>query len=152
MAGILAHATVGTNLTQAEFEAEALHTFTWQDWTPTVTQSSQQSVTVTEAKYCRIGNLIDAQAVLVVTSSGTAGQYIAIGGWPVTIGNPAAAAIGSGYVYDASVGFYTATLRVVSGSVLGFIGYNVVDYIGVTPSFALANGDSIAFAVRYRTT
>lgn len=155
MAGELAHATVGDTVSQAEFEDTALHTMTWADWTPTVNQTTGSTgvdLTVTQAKYCQVGKKVTAKGLLAITGTGTTGQSIQIGGWPVSIGDAATSCIGTAYVYDSSVGFYATAIRVISSTSVGLIGYNVVDYMGVTPNFGLAAGDAIAFTAEYIAT
>lgn len=195
MANEFKHATAGTGLTQAEFEATDRHTAdsqaqgdilycdgtywlrlaagtngqylqtqgaganpqwatpgTWTDWTPTVTQSSQQGVTVTEAKYSVIGSVCHIYGKLVVTSSGTAGQEIVIGGQPAAT-QPAVSgtymSLGNFVVLDSGTVIYAGSLVATSTAAFRFQCNDSAGKLGATPSFALANNDEIDFSATY---
>lgn len=70
-------------------------------WTPTVTQSGSVGVTVTHARYSRIGRLIVANCQLTCTGTGTGSNAVTVS-LPVTAAVGGNIAIGSGYIYDAS--------------------------------------------------
>lgn len=93
----------------------------WTSWTPTVSQSSSVTVTVTYAKYMRIGRLIIGTFQLAVTGSGTSSNAIGVSGLPAT---PAQASliIGSGRIWDNSATtWYGADLYShTSGATLAF--------------------------------
>ncbi len=122
-------------------------------WTPVVVQSSIVSATVTEAKYILLGGFALVIVHLAVTGSGTAGNVISIGGQPTAIrpvvtGN--AVHIGSATVNDNGTALYTGSLVAVTAIDWRIAAHNQVNYVGATPSFALANTDNISFIAFYR--
>jgi hypothetical protein len=125
---------------------------TWADWTPTVTQSGSVAVTVTEAKYCLVGNICHIYARLVVTGSGTAANKISIGGQPAaartTVTN---LCIGSFWIWDASTGLhYSGGLFAPSATEWRMPGWGLADGWGYAPNVALAAGDMISFSATFR--
>lgn len=128
----------------------------WTDWTPTVSQSgSSVSCTVTEAKYAIIDKVCHIYADIAVTGDGSASgdAAIVIGGIP-SAAQPAHYdshfAVGSGLVLDAGTASIGAQLIAVTASTFKFLGYNVGNYVGLVPNFALANGDQITLTGTYR--
>jgi hypothetical protein len=122
------------------------------DWTPTVTQGVAVTVTVSFARYTRLGQRALVTAGLSVTSAGTVGNAIKIGGQPAVL-QPvhvtSTPAIGAGYVLDAGTAWYQGTLVVYGASDWRLQAHGLGDVVGVTPNFALANGDLISFACAY---
>lgn len=151
MAGELVHASVGTALTQAEYEATTAHTMTWADWTPTVTQSVSVTVTVTEAKYAIIGKVCHIYAKLTCTSAGTAANDIIIGGQPAAA-QPAVTGLdaGVGHVLDNGSANYRGILNIRGTTDFRLIDTSSRVEIGTNPNFALANTDTIDFSATYR--
>lgn len=72
----------------------------WTTWTPVVTQSVGVAVTVTHARYVRLGRLILFTYRLVATGTGTAANIVTISS-PVTA-SLTEAVTGVGHLYDAS--------------------------------------------------
>lgn len=127
----------------------------WTDWTPTVTQSGAVTVTVTEAKYSIIGDVCHIYAKLAVTGTGTANNAIVIGGQPAAA-QPAVTGItpGTGTVSDSGIGTYPGLLQLVGATDFRLLDTTgaAYDYIGISPNFALANGDTIEFSATYRVS
>ena len=116
-------------------------------WTPTVTQSGSVTVTVSYAKYQRIGRLIHAQCKLDVTGSGTGANAVIIGGLPVTAAT-SNLIVGTAMVYDVSAtSNYPAHARLASTTTLDLYGTTAVSAdprLGVTTfTAALASGDAV---------
>jgi len=119
---------------------------TWQDWTPTITQGSAVSKTVTVARYTQIGDTIHAYAKLAITGSGTASNTI-------TMSLPATAA-GTGYGggswwhFDTGAVNRTGFTDLQSASLLRFF---VTDdgnpYGSISPT--LASGDIFTVSFTY---
>jgi hypothetical protein len=124
-------------------------------WTPTVTQSGSVTVTNTSSTYQRNGRLVTCRFQLSVTGSGSANNPIIIGGLPVT-GAHSFGAIGSGYLFDASVSFYypclpslgsTATVHLLATSTNS--ADNRLGSTGNPFASALASGDVLTGEFRY---
>jgi hypothetical protein len=118
----------------------------WQDWTPTITQGVAVTATVTRARYCVIGKVCHARALLAVTGTGSASQ-IRIAGLPTGMAPNDGAnncPVGTFVLFDASGStFHTAAMvwntagdfRLLKDGATGFFGSAV----------PLANGDTIRF-------
>lgn len=125
----------------------------WNSYTPTLTQSSAVTKTVTYAKYLQFGKLIIVQVELVATGAGTAGSAITVS-LPVTAARSATAkpVIGSGFVNDLGTKLYpgpTALLTTTTVQIFRGDGTTTGGALGSDPSFALASGDSINLAAMY---
>ncbi len=122
------------------------------DWTPAVTQGVAVTATVVFARYTRLWNRALVTARLTVTSAGTAGSAIQIGGQPAVIQPVHAtvsAAIGAGYILDQGTAWYQGALVVYAALDWRLQAHGLGDVLGVTPSFALAANDAISFAAAY---
>lgn len=126
----------------------------WTAWTPTLQQAGVVSATVTHAVYARWGRLIIVNFRLSVTGTGAATNAVQVS-LPVTSAR-ATSIIGTGVVYDASVGLsYTGNVALTSTTALQFEGQGQ----GVSPSTlgatgsaftaALATGDVISASLTY---
>lgn len=120
----------------------------WTDYTPTVTQNGTRTITIAQAQYVQIGRFVHCWGFLTVTDAGTAGNAISVT-LPVAAssGNPP---FGLGVVNDGGV-FYQCQVDLVGG-IMQFTQLTATNqiYMGVSPSFALANGDQISWNVSYR--
>lgn len=119
----------------------------WTGYTPTLTQSSEVTKTVTYAKYAKVEDLVIAVVDLSVTGSGSSGNDITIT-LPVTAA-ASGGVIGSGRILDSGTSNYTGAVEMLSATTVCIIGYNQAAPIGTTPSFALAAGDLVRFMVAY---
>lgn len=125
--------------------------FSLKNWTPTVDQGGAVAVTVTMAKYLRMGGLVYATAHLAVTGTGTANNTIAVAGLPVTgLSADIDEVVGKFVIRDAGVVYYEGVVTMWSTTQLAFQAHNVSGRVGVTPNWALGNGDNIDFSVWYR--
>lgn len=123
----------------------------WSDWLPTLTQSGSVSVSVAYARYTTIKRSVILQARLTITSAGTAGNSIVVGGIPaviapVTYGNQADAR-GVFTFLDNGNTWYTGSVYPVSASKLAFMSYGNGNLFGITPNFAVANNDRLGISV-----
>lgn len=121
-----------------------------QNWTPTVTQSGSVTVTISSAKYVKVGTIVHAWARLVVTGSGTGNNAIVIGGLPFTAAR-SGEVIGSGYIYNADATIiYDGSLQLVTTTTINYIwGTGTGNAMGVSPNFALASPDELRFHIAY---
>jgi hypothetical protein len=136
----------------ADLERFQDEVFRYRDWTPTVTQSGAVAVTIGEARYCRIGNLVVATAYLTPTGAGTSGQPIVIGGLPFTLPAGAFRHHGTIQVRDAGTAYYVGVLRRNDDTSLVGIVDGAAAAIGQSPSFALAADDDISVQITYEAT
>lgn len=122
----------------------------WQNWTPTVTQGVAVTATVNRARYVVLADTVIIQCRLDITSAGTAGNPIVVGGLPLAMAAASSVLpVGAGLVYDVSVAAYNVVVVGNTTTSVQFWGYNVAGLVGVTPNFALANGDFIGFQITY---
>jgi len=129
----------------------ALDSSAVQSWTPTITQSGNVTVTVTEALYVRQGAFVDAWATLAVTGSGTGNNNV-LTSLPVTSTMTTNHVIGNGFIFDSSdTDAYAVTATLQGTTQAGFqtVSTTAAGSWGVAPNVALANGDSIRFRLRY---
>ena len=76
-------------------------------WTPTVNAIASPNYTVQVGRYTKIGNLVNAQAYLLMASGGGEGSAISIGSLPFTSSNTNYSAGGGYIIYEN--GFFSAT-------------------------------------------
>jgi hypothetical protein len=118
-------------------------------WTPTIIQGVSVSVTVQHARYVVIGPVAFVWWELDVTSAGTSGQPISIGGQPVAIQSVRIsneAIIGHGEIQD--VGTAHRSVRVIPSGATNwrmrfYNDFATAGSAGVIAAFALASGDKI---------
>lgn len=122
-----------------------------QNWTPTVTQSGAVAVTVTTARYSISGDICHVQVLLAITGSGTSGNAIIIGGQPAAIqpANTGGIVMGSVRILDTGTAFYVGSVVAVGATDFRFYTDGTANYVGISPAFGLANGDSISFQASY---
>lgn len=125
----------------------------WQDWTPTVTQSVSVTATVDYARYAVLVNTAIVQVKLTITGSGTAGQIIAIGGQPSPIQhgntNSLQSVIGSGIILDSGNVYYQGAVVSRGPTIWSFIVSGNGNLVGAAPNFGLAANDVISFQCTY---
>jgi len=121
-------------------------------WTPTVTQSGAVAVTVDNARYTRIGNLVSTRVSLTVTGAGTGGNVIVIAGQPAAI-QPGfitgIATIGKFILLDSGTAYYEGSVYAVGATDWRMFAHNAANAVGVVPNFALAAGDIISLNCVY---
>lgn len=114
-------------------------------WTPQLYQNGNITSTNTVSRYSLIGNLAFVQFRIVATAAGTAGQAIEIRNIPVTPlygANLVGAGVGAYKITGSTV--YICSLQMNNtGPAIKFLSDGVVNYIGITPSFAISSGDSV---------
>lgn len=128
----------------------------WTDWTPTVTQSGSVPITITTAKYMKVGRMVTLRAFLNVTGGGgTGGNAIKIGGLPFVHDVALSFPIGVANVFDASAADdFTGTLRFDgTNNTLEMLSTRANGKLGATSfTAALAASDQIVFTGTYQTT
>lgn len=134
----------------ARLEASQEHD--WQNWTPTVTQGIAVNHDSGLAHYRIDGNTCRVWTRLVVTSTGTAGQVIAIGGQPATIypahvGNMLG--IGTAGLTDSGTTNYVGMLSAQTATVWQIMVDQSANWLGASPSFGLEANDVITFEAEY---
>lgn len=127
----------------------------WTSFTPTLTQSSAVTKTVTYAKYEKIGRFVAMVVRLDVTGTGTANSAVTVSP-PFTAAAANDIPLGTGYIYDASSGspFAPAIVSFSTTTALHFIDTTASAsvYLGQTGtifSSALASGDVISISALY---
>ena len=124
----------------------------WKSWTPTVTQGVAVTVTVDYARYFSLGKLVFLLAHLTVTSAGTGGTVITIGGLPLTNINSTGNSKTSGTfgLRDASIPTnYTGSVHGGATTLAMRTDNTAGSGIGQIPNLALASGDTIGFTLAY---
>jgi hypothetical protein len=151
-AGVLRATGAGTTAYQkvpaADVSAEA-----WTDWTPTLSQNGARTLTVQYARYIKLGRIAHVQIMVTCTNAGTAGNAIIIGALPGAISplqTGSSRHCGSALTVIGGSHRNVAVVP-VSSTTLQFMGYGVTNYLGIDPSVALANGDTIACTLMYET-
>jgi hypothetical protein len=131
-----------TYATIANFPASA-----WTAWTPTVRQGATTlSTTGNLSTYIQYGKLVFIKGSIGITSTGSAGGRISVTSPISHTLVPVKYAIGNFVYIDAGTCFYNGSIT-LDGSDGRFYGivHSLADYLGTTPSFTAANGDSIYF-------
>lgn len=125
----------------------------WETFAPTVIQGVSVSRTVTYARYIVLANTVIIQAELLITSAGTGGSVIQIGGFPTAIlpanGPSLVSVVGIGSILDIGVAFYVGAMIYNTATLFTFISHNNANYIGSQPNFALASTDQLSFQASY---
>jgi hypothetical protein len=128
--------------TVANFPASA-----WTSWTPTVRQGATTLSTSNNlSTYIQYGKLVFVKCSISITSTGSAGGRISITS-PISQNLvPVKYSIGNLVYIDAGTCFYngSVTMDGSDGRFYGII-HSLADYLGTTPSFTAANGDSVYF-------
>lgn len=147
--------TAGQTVTAATLNQQVrdnmLHVTEIQTYTPALVQSVTVTKTVNYAKYWQSGKRVHAQAHLTATGTGTAGNVITVQ-LPGTAaaGIPLNMTLGAGWIYDTSVAtFYAGVVLLASTTTVGLRVEAATNFVGSTPSFALASGDIVSFTMDY---
>jgi len=127
--------------------ALGIGTAIYADWTPEIRQGgSTIARTVTAAKYRLVGKMCHLVMNVTMTAAGAAGNAVNIQGWPSAI-NPyqmgSSPTVGLGVVVDTGTATYPALAFIPGGNQIQFYWLPTQNYVGVNPSFALANTDEI---------
>ena len=110
------------------------------------------SKTVTAARYAGIGAMSWVSVVLAVTGTGTSGTALTVSLPSGHNNTNVNAVLGQGYVYDSSAGtIYRAIALAASATTVRLqrTDSGSLTSIGSDPSFALGNGDIVAFTAMY---
>jgi hypothetical protein len=156
-------ATAGTTITAANHNTYIrdnlkallpLDIVAFTSYTPTLTQSSAVTKTVTYAKYQQFGKFVICNVVLTASGAGTGNAKVTVS-LPVT----AAAnqqAIGSGFIVDASVPNNNPGIAILdSTTTVAFVdatqatGAVRLGQTGAVFSAALASSDVVSFCISY---
>lgn len=134
----------------------------WSTFTPTLTEnSSVPGFTVTRASYSRVGKTADVSVLLSLTSTGAVGSAgtIIVGALPLA---PAAnmvngaVAVGSFLYQRVGTQLYKGVCVFSSSNTVNFVSDstagNITSYLGATPSFVVANTDTLGLNLHYETT
>ena len=121
----------------------------WTSWAGTlqVFQNADRTSTNTYANYLQIGKLVIASANITIPATGSAGSRIEVRGLPVASATNVPIN-GSGFYLDAGTAGYPVAVQGVSTTAVAFA-YDTAAFIGQSPSFATANGDTLNFTVMY---
>lgn len=121
-------------------------------YTPQIDQGVTTNIakTVNEARYLVLGRVCEVWFTLSLAAAGTAGSAVTVS-LPQTISGHATspgAVLGSGFVYDASVQFYTGPWRYNTSTTVTFTP-QAGSFFGVSPNVALASTDVLSGWLRY---
>lgn len=126
----------------------------WTTFTPTLTQFTTATKTVTYAKYTKHGRTVTVAVSLAVTGGGTASSDVLIG-LPVAAVAPAGLPVGTGTIYNASNFATYPGIAEINSSItvrLRCTGAAGVRILGSTDfTEALASGDSVNYTVTYES-
>lgn len=120
----------------------------WTTWTPVITQGVTPTLSVADARYCRVGRLVTTQVAIVFGSAGTAGAQIS-----TTL--PVAARYGSANMacgswwYVVGSTFLVGTAMLSSGSSALFIGNGSSNALGPSPTVTIAAAESFTYQLTY---
>lgn len=121
----------------------------WKDWAPTVTQSGSVTITIDFARYkLSADRTVEFRANINVTGTGTAANAVVIGGLPYAIRN-VGGILGTIQILDTGTAYYVGALGVAGATSMAGRAHGLGSSIGITPNFALANGDEIAIEGKY---
>jgi hypothetical protein len=115
-------------------------------------QNGNRTGTIGLARYVLIGDTYHVQFLFNVTGDGVAGHRIEIRGFPMTFSVYNAylpIGIGSGVYFDSGSAIYGPIVCPVSPNSVAFFTNGSGDFLGATPSFAIANGDTISGAITF---
>ena len=124
----------------------------WISYTPTITQGSAVAKTVGYAKYRIDGNTCHVQVSVTLTAAGGAGNVIQVS-LPISSSSAVYRNIGSASIYRPAVTTYLISAAffdtVASSYVVFATTTSTTNFVGGSPSFALANNDAINFNISY---
>jgi hypothetical protein len=126
----------------------------WTSYTPTLTQSSAVTKTITYAKYEKIGRQDTVNVALSATGTGVANNSVTVT-MPFTIAG--GTVIGSGYIFDASGVIIYPCITEAAGTTVQFVDAAAAVGVrqgqtGASFSVALATGDIVSFCASYEAT
>lgn len=124
----------------------------WVDWTPGIYQGGGVGTTVIAGRYMLIGKMCTAQVHVVATNAGTAGNVIAITGFPAPAyyADGVGQIVGAGGFWDNGTSYYALVVEFATSFTVNFrSGVNTVLF-GQTPATTVASGDEISFTITYR--
>jgi hypothetical protein len=122
-------------------------------YTPQIDQGATTNIakTVTEARYTQVGDVCHVWAYLTLTGAGTAGSNITLT-VPITAsGHATGTTVGEGMFFDASVpDEMPASAHLVSTTQVALVvETSTNNYLGATPSVALAASDQLRVRLTY---
>lgn len=136
-----------------KLKAQFLEARAWQDLTGlTIAQSGNVTYTTTYAKAVVLAQTVIFMAEFAITGTGTAGNAIEIGDIPAALAVADAttyALIGNALVIDAGTDQYHGGLVARTSTAWRIITNQNGNWLGITPSFALASGDIISLHAVY---
>lgn len=117
----------------------------WLDWTPTVEQDGNVTVTVNVARYTVKDGLVKLEGEVTMTGSGGSSATITIGNLPVSIKNTGLRIPhGTFIIENTGTAFSNGNLNGNSSTE-----FRLFFLAGVSPGFTLASGDRIGFQASY---
>lgn len=117
----------------------------WVNFTPTVTQSGAVAVTTNFCRYMVVNKIVHVDMYLSVTGSGSAGNAVAINisAVPAAYRPTSGSMVGPYYYLDSGTSVYAAIAYMFSATVIYGVCHAEANNLGITPNFAMANGDEI---------
>ncbi len=123
----------------------------WSTFTPSIAQGVGLTFTNTHAEYVAFGKTIHARGRFVFTSTGTAANSIdvtLVGAMNGKNSNALPEVIGSAYISQGSTQL-NCVAHLVGTATVRFSAGAPINYVGVSPSFALAVNDILSFQLTY---
>ena len=122
----------------------------WTDWTPTITQGSAVTKTISYAKYSRTGPVVHLVMQVSMTASGTASNAIVISGIPASV-RPLDVLMGTILILDSGTAYYHGSAYYSGTDDTRGIAYGGNNWMGInSPALTLASGDIIWLNCNYR--
>ena len=121
----------------------------WTAWTPTFTQSGALTTSALVARYCTVGKLVHLYVNATFSNAGTTNVLITAQSVPAVIavsGNMTNVPSGSFRFQDGTT-FYVGSVHYNGGWL--FTVHLATGVLGVSPNFAVASGDTLAFSATY---
>jgi hypothetical protein len=125
----------------------------WSNFTPQVYQNGNVTSAIIYSRYIKVGNLVTVQVTVQVTGAGSSGQKILIQNLPFSIANHSTTGvyiIGNGAVLDSGTAIYAVAVCAHDATTISFFDSGAGDFLGISPAWALANNDTISFAITYK--
>jgi hypothetical protein len=120
-------------------------------WTPQLWQPASVGVFIHRAVYHLIGDTATTQIRVGVTAAGTAANAIQIRNQPAAIQSVATSELIGHFMYiDQGVAFYTGAVFSTSSTIWQLVVTGYGNYLGLAPSFAIANTDTLWANCTYR--
>lgn len=125
---------------------------TWQNWTPIIKQPSALGFTNTRSRYCQMGKLVHFMTYMTVTAAGVINNAINVSVPVPMVAGSTNLVVGHFWVSASQISPPNVAGIVVAvdvNSVQLIMGGQPSNFVGATPSFALASGNLVMVSGTY---